>query len=135
MIIQKPTDFLNYYTSFSDSYFYVFLCWQVISLRFIEIKILNYNGLSIYNFFESKRLDNNDGFGYNGVVASENKICSDIGVDIMKNGGSAVDSAIASCLCLGTVNFFASGIGGGGFMVIRSDKGEYVGIDFRHLIN
>jgi hypothetical protein len=50
--------------------------------------------------------------GYNGAVATENPKCSDIGVDIMKLGGNAVDSAIASALCIGTINSFSSGIGG-----------------------
>jgi hypothetical protein len=83
--------------------------------------------------FKSKISHDRRGFGYNGIVASENGICSQIGVDVMKNNGSAVDSAIASSICLGTVNFYASGIGGGGFMLVRSDTGEYVGIDFRYI--
>ncbi|TFK44674.1 gamma-glutamyltranspeptidase [Crucibulum laeve] len=72
-----------------------------------------------------------------GAVASENKLCSDIGVDILKEGGNAVDSAIATTLCIGVVNMFSSGIGGGGFMTVRippSTKGEdsqVYTIDFR----
>ncbi|KAG8850362.1 hypothetical protein FRB96_000426 [Tulasnella sp. 330] len=48
--------------------------------------------------------------GKHGGVATENEICSEIGIDILKAGGSAVDSAIASTLC---------SIGGGGWMTIR----------------
>ncbi|KAH8828459.1 gamma-glutamyltranspeptidase [Flagelloscypha sp. PMI_526] len=54
-----------------------------------------------------------------GAVATENQRCSDIGVDIMRKGGNAVDSAIAATFCIGVVNSFSSGIGGGGFMVVR----------------
>ncbi|RCI02959.1 hypothetical protein CU098_010091 [Rhizopus stolonifer] len=69
--------------------------------------------------------------GKQGAVAVELKECSDAGLDILKKGGSAVDSAIASALCIGVVNSFATGIGGGGFMLIRSPNGTYEFIDFR----
>lgn len=42
-----------------------------------------------------------------GAVASENKLCSDIGVQILKSGGNAVDSAIATTFCIGVVNMFS----------------------------
>ena len=42
-----------------------------------------------------------------GAVASENKRCSDIGVDVLKDGGNAVDAAIATSLCIDVVNPFA----------------------------
>ncbi|KAL1696251.1 gamma-glutamyltranspeptidase [Schizophyllum commune] len=54
-----------------------------------------------------------------GAVASENKRCSDIGVDVLKDGGNAVDAAIATSLCIDVVNPFASGISGGGIMTVR----------------
>ncbi|GAA6015516.1 hypothetical protein JCM11491_004379 [Sporobolomyces phaffii] len=57
--------------------------------------------------------------GWNGAVASEEARCSQIGVDVLRDNGTAVDSAIATALCIGVVNSFSSGIGGGGFMVIR----------------
>jgi hypothetical protein len=43
----------------------------------------------------------------NGAVASENKRCSDIAVDVLRDGGNAVDAAIASTFCLGVVNMFS----------------------------
>lgn len=54
-----------------------------------------------------------------GAVATELKECSDVGVDILKQGGNAMDAGIASALCIGTINSFSSGIGGGGFLIYR----------------
>lgn len=54
------------------------------------------------------------------VVAADDARCSEIGVSTLRQGGHAVDSAVATALCLGVVNPMASGIGGGGFMVVRS---------------
>ncbi|KAF9576091.1 hypothetical protein EC968_000159 [Mortierella alpina] len=67
----------------------------------------------------------------NGAVAAEEIHCSEIGVEVLKEGGNAVDAAIASCLCIGTINAFAAGIGGGGFMAIRLPNGTVEMIDFR----
>ncbi|KAH9895138.1 gamma-glutamyltranspeptidase [Cubamyces lactineus] len=73
----------------------------------------------------------------NGAVASENELCSDIGVDVMKDGGNAVDAAVSTTLCIGVVNMFSSGIGGGGFMTVRipptspNASSEVFTIDFR----
>ncbi|KAG0367486.1 gamma-glutamyltranspeptidase [Gamsiella multidivaricata] len=66
-----------------------------------------------------------------GAVAAEEIHCSEIGVEVLKEGGNAVDAAIASCLCIGTVNSFSAGIGGGGFMAIRLPNGTVEIIDFR----
>lgn len=72
-----------------------------------------------------------------GAVASENKRCSDVGVEVMKDGGNAVDAAIGAAFCIGVVNMFSSGIGGGGFMTVRIPPGapnassEVYVVDFR----
>ena len=42
-----------------------------------------------------------------GAVASENVQCSEIGVDVMKDGGNAVDAAVATTFCIGVVNMFS----------------------------
>eukprot|EP00128_Syssomonas_multiformis_P007599 Colp12_sorted_trinity150504_noHs@31971 len=68
-----------------------------------------------------------------GAVAADCPRCSEIGRDILEAGGSAVDAAISTLLCQGVINSFASGIGGGGFMLIRSSTGQEEVIDFREV--
>jgi len=55
-----------------------------------------------------------------GIVASDSEICSRIGLAIMRDkNGNAVDAAVATSFCLGVVNPYSSGIGGGGVMMIH----------------
>ncbi|XP_019616096.1 PREDICTED: gamma-glutamyltranspeptidase 1-like [Branchiostoma belcheri] len=57
-----------------------------------------------------------------GAVATDALECSTIGSDILEKGGSAVDAAIASLLCIGLTNPDSSGIGGGLFMTIYNKE-------------
>lgn len=68
-----------------------------------------------------------------GAAATENLRCSTIGVETLKLGGNAVDAAVASTFCIGVVNMFSSGIGGGGFMTVRipGAPSQVITIDFR----
>ncbi|PMD30148.1 gamma-glutamyltranspeptidase [Hyaloscypha variabilis F] len=67
----------------------------------------------------------------NGAVACESAVCSQIGLDIMKDNGNAADAMVATQLCIGTIAMYSSGIGGGGFVLVRSKEGIYDFIDFR----
>lgn len=66
-----------------------------------------------------------------GMVVCANKIASQVGVDIMKKGGNAVDAAVAVQFALAVVYPNAGNIGGGGFAVIRMNSGEANALDFR----
>ena len=50
---------------------------------------------------------------------------------ILRKNGSAVDAAITALLCVGVVHAESSGIGGGGFMVVREANGAVHAINFR----
>lgn len=67
-----------------------------------------------------------------GAVSSGNTNCNQLGVEVLKDGGNAVDASITTALCLGVENMFASGIGGGGIMLIRNDTHHFT-IDCREI--
>ena len=72
-----------------------------------------------------------DAIGYNGVVVSSKILASQVGLDILKKGGNAIDAAVSVGFALSVVHSAAGNIGGGGFAVIRLANGEITTIDFR----
>ncbi|KIX00131.1 gamma-glutamyltransferase [Rhinocladiella mackenziei CBS 650.93] len=66
-----------------------------------------------------------------GAVASESSICSEIGLDLLRQGGNAADALVGTVFCVGVIGMYHSGIGGGGFMIVRDPEGSYEFIDFR----
>jgi gamma-glutamyltranspeptidase / glutathione hydrolase len=69
----------------------------------------------------------------NGAVVSANALASHVGVNILKQGGNAVDAAIATQLVLAVVFPGAGNIGGGGFMIVHLRNGKNIAIDFREV--
>lgn len=67
----------------------------------------------------------------NGMVVSAHPLATDIGVQILKAGGNAVDASIAVQLALAVCYPVAGNLGGGGFMLYRSAKGEVAALDYR----
>ncbi len=69
----------------------------------------------------------------NGMVASVDATATQVGVDILKKGGNAVDAAVAVGFALAVTHPQAGNIGGGGFMMLRTKDGTTTAIDFREM--
>ena len=69
--------------------------------------------------------------GDRGVAATIHPLATGAAIKAMKDGGNAIDGAVASALTLGVVDGHNSGIGGGCFMLIRTKAGKFVAIDGR----
>jgi gamma-glutamyltranspeptidase / glutathione hydrolase len=65
------------------------------------------------------------------MVVSVHHLAADVGVEIMREGGNAVDAAVATGFALAVVHPAAGNIGGGGFMLIRLNNGKSTFIDYR----
>src|SRR3979490_2131618 len=68
-----------------------------------------------------------------GMVASVHPVATEAGLRILKEGGNAVDAAVAVALTLGVVDGDNSGIGGGCLMLRRRSNGSLVAIDGREM--
>lgn len=66
-----------------------------------------------------------------GMVTAQEPIATDVGVQVLKSGGNAIDAAVAVATALAVTYPFAGNLGGGGFMLIRLADGRSTFIDFR----
>jgi len=67
----------------------------------------------------------------NAMVASQNAIASQVGMEVLLGGGNAVDAAVATAFALAVVHPEAGNIGGGGFLLLRQKDGTAAVYDFR----
>ena len=67
-----------------------------------------------------------------GMVVAQEKLAARVGADILRQGGNAVDAAVATAFAMAVTYPRAGNIGGGGFMVIHlKDRGDDIAIDYR----
>ncbi len=69
--------------------------------------------------------------GEHGMVVTAQHLATDVGVEVLKRGGNAIDAAVAVGYALAVVYPNAGNIGGGGFMTVRMKDGRTTFIDFR----
>jgi gamma-glutamyltranspeptidase/glutathione hydrolase len=68
-------------------------------------------------------------YAENGMVVSSSEIASQVGRDILKGGGNAIDAAVATALALAVTWPSAGNVGGGGFLVYHGSDGEVTTFD------
>ena len=93
-------------------------------LRILVIHIIIFTGFTSCLAFSPAR-------GKHAMVVTANRLASEIGIEILKKGGNAVDAAVAVGFALAVVFPEAGNIGGGGFMLMRKNDGKTACIDFR----
>jgi gamma-glutamyltranspeptidase/glutathione hydrolase len=94
-----------------------------------DIKGFNEFALNVSNiqtYFDKKGVT-----AEHGMVASAHPEASKVGTNILKNGGNAIDAAVATHFTLAVVYPWAGNIGGGGFLVYRDKNGKTYSLDFR----
>ena len=69
--------------------------------------------------------------GSGGAAATVDSVATGAARDVLRKGGNAVDAAVAAAAVLGVTEPYSSGLGGGGFMVIRRPNGKVTTIDSR----
>lgn len=95
-------------------------------LTFICVSCGHQQKINPYQYQTSKNIT-----AKNGAVVSAHPLASEIGVKILRQGGNAVDAAIATQLALAVVHSSAGNIGGGGFTIIHLSNGKDIAIDYR----
>ena len=96
-------------------------CWKGLSALAI---VLSFATSHLYARSEPIR-------GRHGIVASLKMLASEAGLGVLRDGGNAVDAAVATGLALAVTLPRAGNIGGGGFMVFRAANGDAITYDFR----
>ncbi len=103
------------------TFIFIFLfCFYAFPFSFAQQK------LNPFKYTTNKSIDCK-----NGAVVSAHALASEVGVNILKQGGNAVDAAIATQLALAVVYPGAGNIGGGGFTIIHLKDGQNISIDYR----
>ncbi|MFQ6673675.1 MAG: gamma-glutamyltransferase [Fidelibacterota bacterium] len=102
------------------------VCKKKVSCLLLGLVVLVLSGCGLRGFPEV-----NVATGTNGVVVSSHPAASEIGLNVLKDGGNAIDAAVAMGMALGVVDQFNSGLGGGGFMVMRLADGTVYTVDGR----
>ena len=101
-------------------YLAIFLTLSFKSLLANTLPIIEYNSI------------NHPVIRKTGMVVSQRQTASEVGAEILRKGGNAVDAAVATGLALAVVLPRAGNLGGGGFMVVYlKDKDKTITIDYR----
>ena len=100
-----------------------------IQLRILVLSLLS--SLLVLNSINTNAAGRIAVKGHNGAVASSSAIASEVGIQILKEGGNAVDAAIATAFAMAVTLPSAGNIGGGGFLIYHGADGQTSAFDFR----
>ncbi|MBW4563192.1 MAG: gamma-glutamyltransferase [Mojavia pulchra JT2-VF2] len=99
--------------------------YQRVAIAVFSLGILCYNSVASAAFILPLR-------SKKGMVVSAHPLASEAGISMLVKGGNAVDAAVATTFAISVVEPFSAGIGGGGFLLMHSQKtGEMKALDFR----
>jgi gamma-glutamyltranspeptidase/glutathione hydrolase len=104
----------------------VFSASSLLLVLFFPSLIIAQSKINPYQYTIQKKIECT-----NGAVVSAHPLASKVGANILKEGGNALDAAIATQLALAVVYPAAGNIGGGGFMIARLANGKNLALDFR----
>ncbi|MEP6792793.1 MAG: gamma-glutamyltransferase, partial [Saprospiraceae bacterium] len=96
----------------------------LVCISVIGINCTQSQGTSLYDIHKSAT-------GKNGMVVTVHPLATEVGLNILKEGGNAADAAIAVQFALAVVYPKAGNIGGGGFLVYHKADGDIVSLDYR----
>jgi len=102
------------------------VCFFVIIVVHAHAQVSNGSAVNPYQYRIQKTITCS-----NGAVVSAHPLASKAGISVLKQGGNAIDAAIATQLALAVVYPGAGNIGGGGFMVARLQNGKNIALDYR----
>ena len=135
MSLSKQVDFIRYEQRIFASYASCFSATLLTSNILRKINLNKMKKLFTAVFLISLLLSHSKSpaqvYGQNGMVVSSNRLASQVGLDVLKKGGNAIDASIATAFALAVTHPEAGNIGGGGFLVFMNAAGEVTTIDFR----
>jgi gamma-glutamyltranspeptidase/glutathione hydrolase len=102
------------------------------AIIFLFFSLPSLHAQGVNSIFNPYRYEiNKTATGVKGAVVSAHPLASQVGLNILKAGGNAIDAAIATQLALAVVYPGAGNIGGGGFLVACLQNGKKIAIDYR----
>ena len=118
---------------FSVAWFRLLLPFPLVPLLLAQLLLVQLLLVQLLLVQEARAASDEAVHGIHGMVASRSLLASQVGVDIMRQGGNAIDAAVATGFAMAVAYPSAGNLGGGGFMVIRLADGTVIANDHREV--